>query len=366
MNKLDILFIGDSADFHVVDKYNQACDSLGLDKIYLYSGVSVEKGSDSRNLNCSGMVRRYDFSNFLMGKHNKVSQFTKNILKAALYPLQIILLRRFYNRHVGYVCHSFTMYYIVLCYFCRIRSIATPQGSEILRRLDKSWFYRLLAIKALFYAKTVIVDSVSMRNKLASFSVNSEIYKNGFDAACLLEMATHGEERNAVVSIRTVRDTNRIMDIVVARNEVDPVIPLCLIYPSCDFDYHKALLEKLHPQDSDLGRLGKSDMYNLLVHAKLVISIPVSDSSPRSVYESIFAGSAVALTYSPFLEELPPCMKRRIYVADLDNSSWFSEAVTFANSVTQVRYIPSDEALEMCDQTRTMGRIRRELYRPPV
>ena len=98
-------------------------------------------------------------------------------------------------------------------------------------------------------------------------------------------------------------------------------------------------------------------MYELLGQTKLVISIPESDSSPRSVYESIFCGCAVAITYQPYYDVLPIDMKSRIILIDLQDETWFDKAIEFANKTILIPYTPSKEALDNFDQKKSFNKI---------
>ena len=359
---MKILFIGDAADFHVADKYNQYCNTFSEDSALLYSGISIESSAAVESMKHSGQITRYDMSWLMLRRQKKASQIFKNLVKAALYPFQLLLLRRFYSSHPDFSLQSFTMYYILMCYISRVRTVATPQGSEILQRLSSSYIYRLFALRALSYAKAVIVDSIAMKVKLEEYGIRSKVLKNGFDTSMLLERKMQVSERNIVLSVRSLRELYRINEIIDSRDCSSSHTDIHFIYPSFDFVYYTQLRSKLNDGDTLLGKLSKTEMYNLLSRTELVISIPKTDSSPRSVYESIFAGSAVAITYSPFFDELPACMRCRVCLVDLNDRDWFSKALEFSKRITRIGYMPSEEALDMCDQVRTLSRIRVELH----
>jgi len=115
-------------------------------------------------------------------------------------------------------------------------------------------------------------------------------------------------------------------------------------------------------EDENLGRLNKADMYELLSSSLLVISIPGSDSSPRSVYESIFLGACVAVTYNTWIDVLPKCMRERIFIVELDDINWFDKAMSYAVKVAKIPYNPSHEAVEMFDQSKTIKNAVDRLY----
>ena len=115
-------------------------------------------------------------------------------------------------------------------------------------------------------------------------------------------------------------------------------------------------------EDRDFGRVDKAKMYELMAAARLVISIPVSDSSPRSVFEAVFCGCAVAITPQPYYDELPDCMKARIIVVDLEQADWFDRALERAAEITRTQYRPSPRALKTFDQDNTFREMQALLF----
>ena len=126
--------------------------------------------------------------------------------------------------------------------------------------------------------------------------------------------------------------------------------------------YFSMISEQLIDSDRMKGRINKDEMYQYLGECCLTISIPSSDSSPRSVYEAIFAGSYVVLLGNEYLSYLTSCMLKRVIVADLLDVNWLYHAVSFAKQNAHVTYIPSREAIERFDQFLTMRRASKKLY----
>ena len=257
------------------------------------------------------------------------------------------------------------MYYMVLCYLAKVPFIATPQGSEILVRPLNSKIYKTYAIKCLRAAKKVIVDSVNMKKKVFELcSVDSIVLKNGFNTSKIINTAanTDPNERTIILSVRGLNPVYRIGDILRARNHLKEKHPITFVYPASVEDYKIRITGKFIPKDRDLGRLDKDTLYGYMAKTLLAISIPESDSSPRSVYECIFAGACVAVTYSPYIDELPKCMRDRLYLIDLNDVNWFEKAMASARQITKNPFIPSEEALNMCDQERTISKIVNVVY----
>ena len=109
--------------------------------------------------------------------------------------------------------------------------------------------------------------------------------------------------------------------------------------------------------DLDIGRLEKKDYYKMLLSSPIVISVPDSDSSPRSVFEAIFCGCVVLITYHPYYDTLPECMKERIIIVSLDKNNWFKNAIIKAKLVSNKKFIPTQKALYMFDENNTFDKM---------
>jgi hypothetical protein len=141
-----------------------------------------------------------------------------------------------------------------------------------------------------------------------------------------------------------------------------PELCLDFIYPYYENSYLQELRSLLQPKDNDLGRLNKNQMYQLFSESYLVVSIPKSDSSPRTVYEAIFCGACVAVAYNSWINSLPECMKQRLIVIDILDSNWLIKAWTFAIERCKIPYYPSKEAIEVFDQNESMKNMNYKFY----
>lgn len=358
----DIVFICGATDFHAMDKYWLTARVVYPRKVFLLTD-SIELEKQSKILKRDTLVFQLFNIDWLLFKQNsKIGNFWRNFVKAILIPVQVVKLRRFYKNNPQYIYHAIPMYYMVLCYLAKIPFVGTPQGSEILVRPQRSSMYKKFAIKTLSAARYVIVDSLNMHTRVEKLSgVNALILKNGFNTTLALRNATN-QNRKKILSIRGIIPIYNIEKIFKARQFVKGQFALTLVYPSCENDYMKHIKRMMHSIDEDFGKLKKKQLYKLLSETLLVISIPASDSSPRSVYESIFAGASVAISYSPFYDELPQCMKDRIILVNTSDKLWLEDAINKAKKIIKTPYIPSEEALEMCDENRTIRKIIEKVY----
>jgi len=358
----EIVFICGAKDIHAVDKFRVTMEAVRPRRVLLLTDTLEGEGEHCLLRSDDNVSHLLLIDKFTLNKKSSYSNILRNIVKLLVIPVQVYYLRKFYRKHDDYIFHAIPMYYMLLCYLARIPFLGTPQGSEILVRPERSWFYKKTAIKVLKAARYVIVDSVNMQRKVNELAkVNALIFKNGFDTKKALASAIPLKVRTRVLSMRGINPIYRTHKIVEERNRISDH-PITFVYPSCEEDYKRAVEKYLLPNDEDLGRLERDELYTIMKETLLAISIPSSDSSPRSVYECIFSGACVAVTYSPYIDELPHCMKNRIYVIDLSEKDWFINALEHAKEIVEIPYIPSEEALNMCDQYRTINKLVEKIY----
>lgn len=109
------------------------------------------------------------------------------------------------------------------------------------------------------------------------------------------------------------------------------------------------------------GKLDREAFYQCLVRTKIAISIPLSDSSPRSVYEAIYCGCIVIVRYNKYLEDLPACMLERLVVTDCAGD-WFDIAYNEALEKSKTPFCATLDADEMYDQKLSFMRVLDSLF----
>jgi hypothetical protein len=342
----------------------RAIRRLSGERKILFATDLIESEGYTRLLGADDQVAPlHNIDGWLFRKQSFLGSVWRNAVKAMFGPWQARLVRKLATREPNAVFHAHTMYYMVLCWLAGIRFIGTPQGSEILVRPFRSRVYRYFATRALLAAEHVLIDSVNMQRSIEQLcGRKSQVVQFGIDTSEILRIADSGMPRETILSIRGLCPIYRIDALLEARKRTRGQPPLTLIYPFSEAGYKYAVSRQLQPGDADVGRLAKPEMYPLLAKTLLVISIPSSDSSPRSVYEAIFAGCCVAASYSPWIDGLPACMKDRLFMVDLEDPLWLEKAITHARVVTKENFCPSEEALERFDQQRTMRRMAEEYY----
>ncbi len=361
-----VIFIGNSRCFHTMDWYRNAQALLAPKRVLFATDLIESEGHLKLVRESDCIVTLFNIDWILLTKQSRFGNLWRNAIKTAFVPIQVWRTRQIsksYSYHSKLIFHAHTMYYMWVCWLARVDYVGTPQGSEILVRPKKSKAYRYFASKALSAAKMLTVDSVSMQKGIFQLCRKEAIIvQNGIDITAIMASRTHSYERQGILSIRGFHPNYRIYQILDGRQRSSSNLPLTFIYPFWEETYKRKCFKDLRDGDLDLGRLPRQQMYEQLFKTLLVISIPESDSSPRSVYEAIFCGCCVAMTYNPWLEDLPVCMRARLHLVDLDDDNWFQKAVVQAQAMTQVPYKPSETAIELFDQKRSLRRLAHLCY----
>lgn len=360
----EIIFLADGRDFHALDWYRTIKKICSHTNVYLATDIIQAEGREKLLDEYDNVIHLYRVDKYLFQKQSFAGNSWRNLIKLLLFPLQVICLKRIAKLYPNAVFHAHTMYYLFIAWLAGIEYIGSPQGDEILIRPYRSKLYYFFARRSLKKAKYLIVDSENLRkgiNRIADR--DADVIQYGIDVAEILKETSHISHRDGVVSIRAWYPLYRIAQIINERNFNNPDLPLTFFFPFSEEGYMQRLRVILKPNDKVLGRLpNKLDVYQLLSKSKLVISIPESDSSPRSVYESIFCGCVVAVTYNPWIDHLPLCMKKRIIVVDITLQNWLLQAINSSEIILQEKYEPSDAALEMFDQERSMSKVAKKYY----
>lgn len=359
----DFVFLCGARDFHAFDWY-LSCKSLSKEvpfRVSIITDLIAGEGYKKLVGQEDDVKTLIILDRFLFKKESGWGNIWRNILKALFFPIQVILLIRHDRRHPGAFYFAHSMYYLWLASFAGLNYVGTPQGSEVLLKLDKSFFYRWVSLRAFRKAKFLTVDSEAMRLKIHSMS-DQVVYivQNGINVESIKELnSTDSSEREGIVSIRGLSQIYQIESILKARNSTPELsdLPISLVYPFSHEEYAIKVRRLLVNGDKDLGRLHKNELYELLAKSILVVSIPMSDSSPRSVYESIFSGCAVAVLDNLYLASLPLCMLKRVIIINLNDSNWLFDAYRQAKLIVSEPYKPSIKALVQFDQVESMKKV---------
>lgn len=363
-----LIYLCGARDFHAMDWYKSAKETLPENDVFILTDLIEGEGFKRLITEKDTVFKLLILDKFLLKRQSNLANIWRNFIKLLVFPIQVFLIIKFSKKYPNAIYHAHSMYYLFLAWAAGIPYIGTPQGSDILIKPFSSGFYRYFSIKSLKSAKAITVDSNKMKEKVFELSgVKAHIIQNGIDIEAINTFLNEIEEtslRSTLLSLRGFTQLYRINSILMARNASNKTaeLPITFIYPFYENEYMKDTLLLFHNDDKDLGRIDRIKMYELLFSTKLVFSIPISDSSPRSVYEAIFCGCAVAITHHSYYDVLPKCMKSRIVLVDLNKKDWLDNAIEQADKIISKPYSPSDEALNMFDQKRSFKIISELLF----
>jgi glycosyl transferase family 4 len=359
-----VVFVGNARCFHTMDWFRSAQVVCAPHPVVFATDLIESEGHRRLVNDRDEIINLLNIDRLLLPEQSHRGNVWRNLVKFAMLPVQAVLLRRLYRTMPQASYHAHTMYYMVLCQIAGVPFVGTPQGSEILIRPKRSALYRWFASRALRAADTVTVDSVAMASGVRELSGrDAVVVQNGIDLDAIQRQRDRQGTRSGVLSIRAIAANYRIEQLLAARARMADGPPITLVYPFWEVAALAGVRAGLRPGDRDLGRLDRSAMYAEMGRARLVVSVPVSDSSPRSVYEAVFSGACVAVTANPYLDALPACMRARIVVVDLTDPEWLPRALEQAEAMGSTPYEPSAAALDLFDQRRSMQRVAERYYR---
>ncbi len=361
----NVIFVGNGRDFHAIDWF-RTIKKICYNREVRFATDLIESEGHAKIVNREedGIINLYNIDWLLFRGQSTIGNFWRNFIKLAFFPVQVGRLKKLVKNNPDCVYHAHTMYYLFICWKAGVKYIGSPQGDEILIRPYRSAMYRRFAVKSLTAADHLIVDSVNLQNGIMKLcGKKADVIQYGIDVDAIFANKNSQVPRTNIASIRALYPLYRIHEIFQARENTSPHQNLILFYPFWEEGYKEKILEQLKPGDTNYGRMAtKKEVYSVLASTQLAISIPESDSSPRSVYESIFSGCCVAITYNPWIETVPSCMRERICLIELEDANWLTNAIAHAKFVTQKPYVPSDKALDMFDQQRSMRLVADKFY----
>jgi hypothetical protein len=357
-----ICFVASARDYHAFDWY-RAVKSICRDRrVFIATDLIQSEGVARLVDDRDEVVHLFNLDQWLLNRQSNLANIWRNFVKLLSVPLVAYRLNRL-SKNVDAIFHAHSMYYIFLCWVAKVEFIATPMGSDVLLRTENSKVYRLLTIYSLRAASVITVDSYALKEKILSLcGKESYIIQNGIDVDGTRVYRESQNIRTKVISIRGIDQNYRIFELVKARNSSREQVNFDFIYPFHEGNYLNSIRNLFHAEDRDHGRIKKGAMYEMLGDAYVVFSIPVSDSSPRSVYEAIFCGACVVVSYGKWIELLPPCMRSRVIVANISQQNWFEDALRGARNICSSPFIPSKDAIELFDETEAMRMVCRKFY----
>ncbi len=338
-----LFFIGSAKDFHLYDWYlsfKKVCN----DDVHIITDNIKSEGYSS--FSYSKITKLFIIDNFLFTFESSFTNKFRNFVKFVVIPLQILLVRRFFkNISTKPLVFAHSTYYGFLMSFTNVNYCFIPQGSEVLVRPFNSKLYSLFLKRACSKSSLISVDSTNMKNILNEFGFKAVVTQNGIDTHFLINHFNNNSDF-IFSSIRGITPNYRISEIVKQIEFNDLKLNICS--PFVDESYFNEFIDS--KSINNHGKLSKSDFYIFLSRSKFVLSIPVSDSSPKSVYEAIFLGCILLVSDNNFLSLLPTSMASRVFVVNPENHNWLFDFLEKYKNYDFGDFIPCEDAINIFDR----------------
>ena len=202
------------------------------------------------------------------------------------------------------------------------RIIFTPQGSDLLVLPDKNFLVRKFLSFKLAKISFITADSNLLLKKALALSPKLKasklkIIQNGIPLDDIDRLIRdRGNKKNRTIDICWIRGLSKVYQF---EYFLELLKRISKLYSSeINVNIISAYGEKTIPIELKkyknininlLPRLNSIDFLKTLLDSKVVISIPKSDSSPRSVYEAINLGCSIFVTKLECLEWVPSGLK---------------------------------------------------------
>ena len=272
----------------------------------------------SKNLNFNSNIKIFEMKgilNYFIKKFKIRSKFWNYLNKlSSIINYSIFISKIASIERVDFV-HAHSLYYGAICFNVKknIPVIFTPMGSDIIMYAQKSLIHRLLAYLAYKRSNVVTGDSILLQKKglLVGASIkNNYIIQNGVDSKIFYPAQDKRAELfklcNSTTIIFSPRSLSKLYNI---KTIIDSIYILkhrnimihCVLTYAVGDDYVTKLKNYAKEKEIDenltwLGYLNHTQMAEVFNSSDIIVSVPSSDSSPKSVYEAMFCKKPVILS----------------------------------------------------------------------
>jgi len=240
-----------------------------------------------------------------------------------LYQFNKLTSARYFARHIDKVIqeygidivHAHSLYYGYLASFIKtdVPVVFTPMGSDVIIHAQKSRIFRHMSKNAFRRAHIITGDSILLQRqgyKVGARKDRNFIIQNGVDSKVFFPKAHNlrkqygiSDDEVLLFSPRAITPLYNIDAIIesLAHLKTKGYVFKCMFSFAFGDEYTEQLKAQVSRLDLDenviwLGFLTYEEMANHYNGAEIVISVPSSDSSPKSVYEAMFCRKPIIVT----------------------------------------------------------------------
>lgn len=307
---MNILFIASASDWHV-DLWSK----------YFTENHQVYLFSDKENY-----LLNQAYLSITIFESEGILGWVLNLFKSKshkLYQLNKLLSARKYARQIDSIIdkydidivHAHSLYYGYVASLIKrdAKIVFTPMGSDIILHAQNKRLYQYMAFNAFKKAHITTGDSILLQEqgyKVGAKKNNNYIIQNGVDSDVFFPQTNDlrkaygvGDDEVLIFSPRAITplyniDTilQAVHDLVCKGHKIK-----CMLSFAFGDDYSDQLKKQAKDLNIDnhilwLGYLTYVDMAQHYNAADLVVSVPSSDSSPKSVYEAMFCKKPIVVS----------------------------------------------------------------------
>ena len=324
---MNILFVASSSDWHIdlwVKYFTKSHN------VYLFS--DQERHLNKQQFNNVTIIEYEGYLGKLLNyfKINSHSFFQINKFISSRYFASAIdsTIKKFDID----IVHAHSLYYGYLSSYIRseVPIVFTPMGSDVIIHAQKSFIYRYMAKKAFKRAYIVTGDSFLLQKcgyQVGASRTRNYVIQNGVDSSVFFPKPNQLKSTYKVAFNETLLFSPRA---IVPLYNIDIIIEAIFELKKCGYrvkcmfafafgnEYSNLLKNKIKALELDndiiwLGFLSYKEMAAHYNAADIVLSVPSSDSSPKSVYEAMFCKKPVIVSDLEWSYELlanSRCLKR--------------------------------------------------------
>ena len=226
-------------------------------------------------------------------------------------------------------CHGlFALFIAHLAGLSNSRIIFTPQGSDLLILPNKYEFVRNFLKSKLHKLRFITADSDLLLKKALFIcpklkNKQLKLIQNGISLENIQELIVKKNTKHKrEIDICWIRGLSSVYQfdyflnlLEIISKKTNSELNIAIISAYGDSSIPKRIFEISNLNINLMPRLNNNDFLNCLLNTKIVISIPLSDSSPRSVYESIALGCKLFVSDLSCFDWLPKELKSEFIIS---------------------------------------------------
>lgn len=378
---MNILYIADSASFHTALWTKYFCES-GKHNVFLF----CDEEKFVNKVNYPNNIQKFQSKSIahslfkrLIPIHMRFRHLSQ-ILSVWKYRKEIDAI---IDEHDIDIVHCHSLYYGFLSAGFKDKKIPvvfSPQGSDVIEFAQRNWLYKKMAVDAYERADIVTGDSLIKQRSgypLGAKEEHNHIIQYGVDQSIFYprpspvrEQLGIADDTLLIFSPRGLEDiyNQEVIIKALALLQKDGVDFKCMFTFPSGTERQQELMQLAKEQGVDdklvwVGYVDYTQMPDYHNAADLAISVPNTDSSPKSVYEAMSCKCPVIVSELPWAHEFLVNEEDFLIVEEGSEQSLFDgikrviEDKDFASKIIEAGYVKAHQRYGYLDNMKNMESI---------